>query len=147
MIAASTRYFGKAVVAALSLAALSACAMSPQPAREFSDPAVQRLFNASIPEYYAALNIAGQIAKTCPRYTYDSVLDLQVNERRNVEGRGSREAMTMSRGIELETAVARRSFNARHGVDLDLGRGDLCAAADAEAARQSAIAAVLVPTG
>ena len=126
---------------------LGACAFGPQPARGMNDPAVQRLFTASTPDYYAALNIAGQIAKSCPRYTYDSVLDLEINERRNEAGRGSLAALSLSREIERATIAARAAFAQRHGVDLTSGRADLCAAADVEAREGSALSAVLIPTG
>jgi len=123
---------------------LAACATGPQAARSFDDPAVQKLFNLPTPQYYATLRIANRVAQTCARYNYDSVLDLQVNEKRNEVGRGSLSAIGLRAAIELENDVSERSFSAKHGVELSQG-GDLCPAADAETLENSAMAAVLVP--
>jgi len=123
---------------------LAACATGPQAARSFDDPAVQKLFNLSTPQYYAALALGSQVAQSCPRYTYDSALDFMVNGKRNEMGRGSLSAMGQRAAIELETDVTARSFAAKHGVVLGAGQ-DLCAAADAETNEGTALSAVLIP--
>ena len=125
---------------------LAACASGPEGARAFEDPAVQKLYNLPTPQYYATLEIATKVAQNCARYSYDSAVDLLVNEKRNEVGRGSLTALGLSNQIELERDVSGRSFAGRHGVELDSG-ADLCPAADAEYQQNSAIAAVLVPTG
>ena len=123
---------------------LAACGAGTGGARSFDDPAVQKLYNLPTPQYYATLKIANQVAQNCVRYRYDSALDLEVNERRNEVGRGSLSALGLRNQIDLETDVSQRSFNAKHGVDITAG-DDLCPAADAEYAENSAMAAVLVP--
>ncbi|PUB19078.1 hypothetical protein [Yoonia sediminilitoris] len=125
--------------------AVTACSTGPQPARPFDDPAVQKLYNMPTPEYYATLKIATMVAQNCARYSYDSALDLMVNEKRNEVGRGSLSALSLRNAIDLETEVSQRSFAAKHGVELT--GADLCMAADAESLENSAIAAVLVPVG
>ncbi|MBE0413190.1 hypothetical protein [Yoonia sp.] len=124
--------------------ALSACAMGLQAARPFDDQAVQKLYNLTTPEYYATTGLGSLIAQKCARYTYDSVLDVQVNEKRNEVGRGSLSAMALRDAIDLETDVTKRSFAAKHGVDMDAA-DDLCAAADGEMLEGSALSAVLIP--
>ncbi|WP_296424937.1 hypothetical protein [Yoonia sp.] len=123
--------------------AMAGCATGPQAAREFSDPAVQKLFTLPTPVYYATLKVANTVAQNCARYTYDGALDLLVNEKRNEVGRGSLSAMGLRDAIEVETDVAERSFMAKHGVELT--GADLCAAADAELLEGTAMSAVLVP--
>jgi hypothetical protein len=122
--------------------ALAACSTTGT-ARSFDDPAVQKLFSQSTPMYYANLNLANQIAQSCARYDYDAELDFRLNEARNEVGRGSLAANAQRTAIELETDVARRSFQARHGVEI--GVDDLCAAGDAEVLEGSAISALLIP--
>ncbi|WP_247226023.1 hypothetical protein [Yoonia sp. F2084L] len=119
---------------------LAACAAG---GRSLDDPAVQKLFAMSTPQYYASLNIANQIAQSCPRYTYDAGLDSALNEARNEVGRGSLAAISQRNAIELETDVAQRSFAVKH--DVEIPGGDLCAAGDAEILEGSAISAMLVP--
>lgn len=123
---------------------LTACG-GPQAARPFEDPAVQKLYNMSTPQYYATKQLASQIAQNCVRYTYDSVLDVQLNEKRNEVGRGTLTAARMGNAIEAETDVASRSFAAKHGVEIGSGL-DLCPAADAETLEGSALSALLIPT-
>ena len=130
---------GMMVVAALGLAACVETGAN----RSFDDPAVQRLFTQSTPEYYASLAIATQIAQGCARYGYDAALDAELNEARNAVGRGSLSAMSLSRAIELETDVAQRSFEVKHGVTL--GASELCAAGDAETLEGTAVSALLIP--
>ena len=132
---------GLMIGAALTLAA---CATGSGGARPFEDPAVQKLYNLPTPQYYATLKIANQVAQNCVRYRYDSALDLEVNEKRNEVGRGSLSALGLRNQIDLETDVSQRSFNVKHCVDIAAG-DDLCPAADAEYAENSAMAAVLVP--
>ncbi len=124
--------------------ALAACESGPQAARSFDDPAVQQLFTMPTPQYYATLKLATQVAQSCPRYRYDSILDAQINERRNEVGRGSLSAAGLTNQIDLENDVAQRSFAAKHGVDPSTG-ADLCAAADTETQEGSALSAMLVP--
>lgn len=132
-----------AVTAAICLT-LGACASGPQPARPFEDPAVQKLYNLPTPQYFATLQIAGQVAQNCIRYNYDAAVDAMVNAQRNEEGRGTLSARAFTAQIDAEVEIGKRSFTARHGVDIDAGV-DLCPAADAETAENSAIAAVLAP--
>ncbi|MEJ6402077.1 hypothetical protein V8J85_04240 [Yoonia sp. 2307UL14-13] len=132
---------GLMVGAALTLAA---CADGPQAARSFDDPAVQKLFAMPTPQYYATLQLANQVAQSCARYRYDSVLDAQINERRNEFGRGSLSAAGLTSQIELESDVAKRSFTAKHGVEPGAG-ADLCPAADTETQEGGALSAMLVP--
>ena len=124
-------------------AALTLAACATGGARSFDDPAVQKLFNMSTPQYYASLTLANQIAQNCARYSYDAGLDSELNEARNEVGRGSLSAGSQRAGIELETDVSRRSFEVKHGVDVT--SDDLCAAGDAEALEGSAISALLIP--
>ena len=112
-------------------------------ARSFDDPAVQKLFTMSTPEYYAALAMANQVAQSCPRFSYDSALDSELNEARNEVGRGSLAANSQRLGIDLETEVSRRSFSVKH--DVDLAADDLCVAGDAEVLEGSALSAMLIP--
>ena len=122
---------------------LTACG-GPQAARSFDDPAVQKLYNMPTPQYSATTSIASQIAQNCARYTYDSVLDVQLNEKRNEVGRGTLTAARMRDAIETETDVTTRSFAAKHGVEVGSG-ADLCPAADAETLEGSALSGLLVP--
>ncbi|KQI72795.1 hypothetical protein AN191_07280 [Loktanella sp. 5RATIMAR09] len=120
--------------------ALAACATG---GRSLDDPAAQKLFNLSTPQYYANLTLANRIAQNCARYSYDAALDSALNEARNEVGRGSLSANSQRAGIELETDVSQRSFEVKHGVDLT--SDDLCAAGDAEVLEGSAISALLLP--
>lgn len=122
--------------------AVSAC-VQQQAARSFDDPAVQQLFTMSTPMYYANLTLANAVAQNCDRYRYDAALDLTLNAARNEVGRGSLAANALRDAIEVETDVSRRSFEAKHGVELT--GGDLCAAGDAEVLEGSAISAMLIP--
>ncbi|KQB98357.1 hypothetical protein AL073_05660 [Loktanella sp. 1ANDIMAR09] len=119
---------------------LAACATG---GRNLDDPAVQKLFNMSTPQYYASLTLANRIAQNCARYTYDAALDSALNEARNEVGRGSLAANSQRAGIELETDVSQRSFQVKHGVDIT--SDDLCAAGDAEVLEGSGISALLIP--
>jgi hypothetical protein len=130
---------GLMISAALTLAACS----TPGAVRSFDDPAVQKLFSQSTPLYYADLSLATQIAQSCARYSYDAALDFQLNEARNEVGRGSLSAISQRDAIDIESDVAKRSFEARHGVEV--GVDDLCAAGDAEALEGSALSALLIP--
>ncbi|MFA8440692.1 hypothetical protein [Yoonia sp.] len=124
-------------------AALTLAACTTGGARSFDDPAVQKLFNMSTPEYYANLTLANRITQNCARYTYDAALDSSLNEARNEVGRGSLSANSQRVGIELETDVSRRSFEVKHGVDVT--SDDLCAAGDAEVLEGSGLSALLIP--
>lgn len=124
-------------------AALALAACTTGGARSFDDPAVQKLFNMSTPQYYASLTLANRIAQNCARYSYDAALDSSLNEARNEVGRGSLSANSQRAGIELETDVSQRSFQVKHGVDIT--SDDLCAAGDAEVLEGSAISALLIP--
>lgn len=121
---------------------LAACAGTGA-ARSMDDPAVQKLFTMSTPMYYANISLAARVAQNCNRYTYDAALDQILNEARNEVGRGSLAANAQRAAIELETDVSKRSFAAKHDVDVDLD--DLCAAGDAETLEGSAISAMLIP--
>ena len=120
---------------------LAACAQDTT--RSFDEPAVQQLYTMSIPEYYATLTLAQRVAQGCERYSYDTGLDVDLNDARNEVGRGSLSASGLNTAIELETDVSARSFAARHGVEL--GTDDLCAAGDAEVLEGTALSALLVP--
>jgi hypothetical protein len=124
-------------------AALTLAACAGTGARSFNDPAVQKRFVMSTPQYYASLTLANRIAQNCARYTYDAALDSSLNEARNEVGRGSLSANSQRAGIELETDVSKRSFEVKHGVDVT--SDDLCAAGDAEALEGSGISALLIP--
>ena len=130
---------------ALSAALVLAACGGSQPMRSMDDPAVQQLLGQSIPEYYGSLALANDVAFSCPRYTIDAALDAQVSDARNAVGRGSLAAGMQAAAIDLERDVSLRSFEAVHGVEV--GLDDLCAAGDAEVARQSALSALLVPAG
>lgn len=129
---------GLIVVAALGLAA---CETGP--ARSFDDPAVQKLFTMSTPEYYATLTLAQRVTQGCDAYNYDAALDLQLNEARNEVGRGSLAALSQRNAIELETDVAKRSFEVKHSVNVSTD--NLCAAGDAEVLEGTALSAMLIP--
>lgn len=122
---------------------LAACATGSGAARSFDDPAVQKLYTMSTPLYFATTQIATQVAQNCARYRYDAILDAELNEKRNEVGRGTLSARGLSPAIEAETDVSRRSFVAKHGVELT--GADLCPAADAETLENSALSAMLVP--
>ena len=130
---------GLMIGAALTLAACSTTGA----ARSFGDPVVQKLFSQSTPAYYANLTLATQIAQSCARYDYDAALDFQLNEARNEVGRGTLSAIAQRDAIDIESDVAKRSFQARHGVEV--GANDLCAAGDAETLEGSALSALLIP--
>ncbi len=130
---------GLIVVAALGLAACETTGA----ARSFDDPAVQRLYTLSTPEYYATLTLAQRVSQGCARYDYDTALDVQLNEARNEVGRGSLSAFGLRNAIELETDVAKRSFEAKHNVNVS--GDDLCAAGDAEVLEGTALSAMLIP--
>mgnify|MGYP001804833969 FL=1 len=129
---------GLMIGAALTLAACSGSA-----GRSFDDPAVQKLFNMPTPQYYATIKIANQVAQNCANYTYDALLDAELNEKRNEVGRGSLSAISLRRAIDAETSVSERSFMAKHGVEMT--GTNLCPAADAEVLENSAISAMLIP--
>jgi len=120
---------------------LSGC-LGETAARSFDDPAVQQLFTMSTPQYYATLTLANAVAQNCARYRYDAALDSTLNSARNEVGRGSLAANALREAIELETDVSRRSFEAKHGVEVT--GGDLCAAGDAESVEGSPLSAMLV---
>lgn len=111
--------------------------------RSFDDPAVQELFTMASTQYYANLTLANAVAMNCARYEYDADLDEALNEARNEFGRGSLSAFGLREAIEVETDVSKRSFEARHGVDV--GTDDLCSAGDAEVLEGTALSAMLVP--
>ncbi len=125
-------------------AALALAACTTGSARSFDDPAVQKLFVMSTPEYYAKLTLANRVAQSCARYTYDAALDSSLNEARNEVGRGSLAAISQRNGIELETEVSKRSFEVKHGVDVT--SDDLCTAGDAEVLEGSGLSAMLIPS-
>ncbi len=110
------------------------------------DVATQRLFQMPSPQYYATLAIANQVATNCARYSYNTEVDVLMNEERNKVGRGSLSAAGLRGAIDLEQDVSERAFSAKHGVELGAG-ADLCPAADAEALEASAMSAVLTPNG
>ena len=124
-------------------AALTLAACATGGSRSFDDPAVQKLFTMSTPMYYANLSLANAVAQNCARYTYDAALDAELNEARNEVGRGSLSANALRSAIELETDVSKRSFMAKH--DVELTSDDLCAAGDAETLEGSALSALLIP--
>lgn len=129
------------IIAALGLAACSTSA--PSPARGFDDPAVRALLAQPVPEYYADVRLAVQVARSCARYRFDTALDLAVNEHRSKHGRGSLAALSQRAAIDAMTDIHTRAFRAQYGVVP--GEGDVCPAADAELARGSALSALLVP--
>ncbi|MFQ1700550.1 hypothetical protein ACJ5NV_08140 [Loktanella agnita] len=127
----------------VALTALAACETGSGAARSFDDPAVQKLYNLRTPEYFATMQVASVVARNCARYSFDTALEFEVNEKRNEVGRGTLSANGLRDAIDMETDVTQRSFAAKHGVDLT--GGDLCAAADAETAEGSALSALLAP--
>ncbi|MBQ2260454.1 MAG: hypothetical protein II336_03695 [Loktanella sp.] len=122
---------------------LAACATGSGPQRALDDPAVQRLLALPVPEYFATLDIAADVARNCTRYRYDAELESVLNSLRNANDAGSLVATSQRDVITLETDVRQRSFLARHA--LTGFNADLCPAADAEALQGSAISALLVP--
>ena len=127
----------------VSAAVLGLAACEQGAARSFDDPAVQQLYTMSTPEYYATLTLAQRVAQGCLRYSYDSALDVQLNEARNEVGRGSLSAFGLRNAIELETDVSRRSFEVKHGVNVN--GDDLCPAGDAETLEGTPLSAMLIP--
>ena len=127
----------------LGAAILGLAACEQGAARSFDDPAVQRLFTMSTPEYYATLTLAQRVAQGCENYNYDTALDADLNVARNEVGRGSLSALSLRNAIELETDVARRSFEVKHNVDVS--SANLCAAGDAETLEGTPLSAMLVP--
>ena len=124
--------------------AVAGCSDSlPPPARDFDDQAVLRLFAEPIPEYYANLRLARDIAASCDRYRFDQSLELQISERRNQEGRGSVAALRERVSIDVMTDIRTRELRAKYGVAP--GEGDVCGLADQETAEETALSAVLVP--
>lgn len=123
---------------------LTACDSNSRPARSFSDPAVQKLYALPVPDYAGTARLAQQIAQSCPRYRFDSGLYSKVNEKRNKEGRGSTAAKTQSGGVDVMTSVLTREFQSDYGVTV--GQSDVCAAADQESAKNTALAALLAPS-
>ncbi|WP_333715190.1 hypothetical protein [Yoonia sp.] len=121
--------------------ALAACERGSS--LDLNEPAVQRLYTMSVPEYYATLTLAQRVAQGCAQYAYDTGLDTQLNDARNEVGRGSLSAFGLRNAIELETDVTRRSFEVKHAVDVSAD--DLCAAGDAEVLEGSPLAAMLIP--
>ena len=134
----------RAVTALALCAGLASCDANPRPARAFSDSAVQKLYSLPVPDYAGTARLAKQITQTCPRYRFDSGLYANVNKKRNAEGRGSTAAKTQSGGVDVMTSVLTREFQSDYGVTV--GQSDLCAAADQEAAKNSALASLLAPT-
>jgi hypothetical protein len=125
------------------LTAIAACNASPKPARAFSDPAVQTLYMLPVPDYYGTIRLAQQVAQSCPSYSFDQAQDYQVTEKRNVEGRGSVAAAAQPGAIDVMSDVLKREFQAKY--DVTVGQDNLCAGADQEYAKNTALAAVLVP--
>jgi hypothetical protein len=122
---------------------LAACTTGSNAARPFDDPAVQKLYSMSTPQYYATLKVANDVARNCADFRYDAALDAELNEKRNEMGRGSLSAIPLRLAIETETSVSERSFEAKYGVEM-IG-ADLCPAAAAETLEGSALSALLVP--
>ncbi len=96
-----------------------------------------------VPEYYAEVGLAAQVAQACPRYRFDDALYAEMAARRSAAGEGDRAALGQRDAIEAMGDIRLREFRARHGTVP--GQGDVCAAADAEIARGSALSALLVP--
>ena len=136
---AATRLLG---VLALSFG-LTACETAPKAARSFSDPAVQKLYMLPVPDYYGTIRLAKQVAQACPRYRFDQAQDFQVNEKRNAEGRGSVAALSQGGAIDVMADVLKREFQAKY--DVVVGQDNLCAAADQDYAKNTALASLLVP--
>lgn len=122
---------------------LAACDANSRPARAFSDPAVQKLYSQPVPDYAGTARLAQQITGSCPRYRFDTAVYSNVNKKRNAEGRGSTAAKTQSGGVDVMTSVLAREFQATYGVTV--GQSDLCAAADQESTKNTALASLLAP--
>ncbi|MFU8823084.1 hypothetical protein [Yoonia sp.] len=133
---------GRAAIVVIGFG-LSACATGSGPVRDMSDPGVVALSQLPVPQYFATVAVATQVARNCARYRFDAELESLVNQTRNAADRGSLAAATQRAAIEVETDVMQRSFIARHQVDF--AGGDLCAAADAELLSASALGALLAP--
>ena len=127
----------------IALVALSACATGPGPVRSVDDPAVQRLLALPVPDYFATLSIAADVARNCAQYRFDVELESDLNRLRNANDAGTVAAAAQRSAITLETDVRQRSFVAKHA--LPAFGGDLCPAADAELLENSPISALLVP--
>lgn len=126
-----------------ALAALSACASGPDPARSLTDPVVQRLYALPTAEFYAHFEVAAQIAAACGRYRYDTALQ-EVLTRSRIAQEGPGSLQKARDGIVLYSDVLMREFQARHNAAI--GRDDVCAGADAEYAAGTPLSAALVPT-
>ncbi len=124
--------------AALALGVLAGCGPTT-PQVDMSDPAVMALM-AETPEKYAASGeIARRIASQCTRYSYDAGRKQALDTVRQQQG-----IIAPNRGgFDLELDVSERIFLARN--NLSSFNEDLCPAGDAEEARASSIAALLVP--
>lgn len=129
--------------ALLAVFALSSCATGPGLSRGVDDPAVQNLLALPVPDYFATLSVAADVARNCDRYRYDAELDSALNALRNANGTGSVAAASQRTAIVMETDVRQRSFLAKHA--LASVNTDLCPAGDAEMLENSAISAMLVP--
>lgn len=134
----------RALSAVALCAGLAACDANSRPARAFSDPAVQKLYGLPVPDYAGTARLAQQITVSCTRYRFDIAVYSNVNKKRNAEGRGSTAAKTLTGGVDVMTSVLTREFQGDYGVTV--GQSDLCAAADQESAKNSALASLLAPT-
>jgi len=133
--------------AVLALAGVAACdapqGAAPGADAEPASPAVEALANADVPTHYAALRLTNRIAAACPRYAYDRIASLDINEQRNREGRGSFSAI--GRGAEIDAATDALFARTEAAYSVDVQSDDLCAVGDAERAKGTAASALLVP--
>lgn len=124
----------------LTLMGLAACSGSPS--ASLNAPSAQNMLAQPLPEYAAKLRIARQIAASCDRYDFNDQIQVALSSARPDTAGGRLAAIRQSPGIELATDVEIRSFQAKHGVDINAP--DLCAAGDREIAEQTGISALLV---
>ena len=121
-------------VAVIAIFALTACASEPQ-VRELSDASINNLMAQPIPQFFASLRVANQLAEDCPNVAYDAQVAQAVTDAKT---RSNFDAIQNAAAIEVESDIAWRSLNARFdGLNA-------CDAARGEIERQSAISAVLV---
>lgn len=115
--------------------ALMACAQEPQ-IRELSNVSVNALMAQPLPQFFASLRVANELAERCPLVVYDGQVAQAISEAR-MRGVG-RKAVHNSNAIAIETDVAWRSLQAKYDDQ------DACEAALTEIESETAVSAVLV---
>ncbi|MFT6675678.1 MAG: hypothetical protein ACJAVM_001871 [Sulfitobacter sp.] len=106
------------------LLALSACSTSstPTPNLDRADPRYASLLAADLPAFYGTLAVAVLVSNDCSGLQRNPRIDLELNERRNEQGKGSFAALTQRQAIKNAQIASSESFKRKHG-------NNLCAAA------------------